>query len=143
MDLSAFDTASGVAKLYLIAPNGVQLLKDESLPEETRFADENKVSISLISKDSDTYVQRINSLSNRRANMGKNAKITAEGLRADNILTLAHCTTGWDGIELDGAVIPFSHAAAISLYTKFRWIADLVEAFIHERENFLTASQTN
>lgn len=50
--------------------------------------------------------------------------------------TLAACTTGWEGIELDGETLEFSRENALKLYSRFDWISQDVFVHIKNRENF-------
>jgi hypothetical protein len=135
MDLSTLDTkdtANEGAAMELRGPNGAPLFKADGTP----------ITITLLGKDSDTYVADVNANANRFLKQRGNAVITAEGSKADAIKLLSKCTVGWDGITVDGAELPWSRENAVKLYNRFAWIKEQVDEFIADRANFTKASPT-
>lgn len=64
------------------------------------------------------------------------SKISMDQIKADEIEQLAACTVSWQNVELDGKPLPFSHANAVMLYSRFSWLKDAVSAFIADRANY-------
>lgn len=136
MNLSQLDTKAAAnegAKLELRDVNGVPVLK----------GDGNPVTITLLGKDSDTFIKAENAATNRRLAQGARLKLTAESLKAEAISTLARCTVGWDGVGIEEDETPFSYENAVRLYTAFPFVFEQVDQFIAERANFLPSSPTS
>jgi len=52
---------------------------------------------------------------------------------------LAKCTLSWSGIQEDGKALPFSVSAAQSLYLKYPWIKEQVDAACSDRSELFKA----
>lgn len=125
LDLSSLDTvarADAGAVLTLVHP-----ITNENLG----------ITIMLEGMDSATYRRATAAVANRR-DKSSFRKLTLEQLREEGIATLAACTRGWQGVRVDGQDIPFTPSAANSLYSRFPWIREQVEAFISDRANYLS-----
>jgi hypothetical protein len=71
-----------------------------------------------------------------RAARVQRVAVTPEELEESALELLAAATVGWRGINLDGEALGFSFDAAVKLYRRFRWIAELVDRAINDRGNF-------
>lgn len=138
MDLTQLDTtkkSNDGAQLQLRSPRDGEVLIDESTG--------SPVSITLLGPDSKRYLDASHEATNRRLTKrlrSARAKITAEEVAGDQLELLVACTTGWSGIQVDGAYLKFSEDEARKLYKRFPWIRDQAQEFIDERSNFLGES---
>ena len=125
IDLSSLDSAARAddgAALHIVHPaTNVEL----------------GITIQLAGIDSAVHRRAVAAAANRRAKGGFRKQITLERVQEENIETLAACTLAWEGVRIDGKDIAFSHAAAVSLYTRFPWLREQVEEFISDRANYL------
>lgn len=95
-------------------------------------------SILLAGADSHIYRNAQQKIAERRLANGVKSNVPKlDGMQAEGIDLLAICTLGWDNVILNGEAIPFSHDAAVELYTHFIWIKEQVDRFIHDRANYL------
>lgn len=111
-------------------------------------ADKKPLTISLLGKDSDTFIQADQaSRTKNMATMAKGVKFSAALMDQQVCETLARCTTGWTGIPqgwIDGSAsedpAKFSYDNALALYLNpgIRWLRDQADEFVGERRNFLT-----
>lgn len=125
VDLALFDTAARAdegAPLSLVHPATGEKLN---------------IILRLAGMDSAAYRKSAAAIANRRSKNGFR-KLTLEQIQEEGIETLASCTLGWEGVRVDGEVLPFSHAAAVSLYSRFPWIREQAESFIADRANYLS-----
>ncbi len=72
----------------------------------------------------------------RFSRQGKVLRTPEEDAIAEMDLLIA-ATGGWDGIELDDAVLPFTPDNARMLYGRFAWIREQVDRAINDRAHFL------
>lgn len=49
---------------------------------------------------------------------------------------LAAITLGWEGVDWDGELFPYTHENAVKLYSEHRWIREQVIDFFGDRANF-------
>lgn len=97
------------------------------------------IRISMLGRDSDLYRKTLHEQNRKRAQRTRNVRnyiITSEEIERDAIDLLAHCATGWTGIEENGAAVSFSVDAARDLFTRFPTIREQVDAEVHDRANF-------
>ena len=141
MELSKYDSLSSSESLLLVKdPDNNQLTYSgadgEPLP----------VSIALVCSDSPEYVRvyknQITEIADR-ASSRKGKAITGESAARDKLDLLVACTKGWLGFTLNGAVLPYSAVNARMLYTRYAFIREQVDTFVHERGNFLASDLTN
>lgn len=59
---------------------------------------------------------------------------------AEAVDDLVSLTLGWSGIAMDGKELPFTHANARMVYTRFRWLREQVEEFVGSRAVFFGES---
>lgn len=110
--------------------------------------------ITLAGLDSDIYAKAANKIgaartninmtpqAMKRARQGRPAEVMPEDLEAqkeDAINLLASITLSWEGdIVLDGQPLPpCNYDNAAKLYARFPWLRADVDAFVHNRANFL------
>jgi len=130
MDLANFEKAAEEgAVLELKDPAGNLLKQDDGT---------TPITIRLAGVTSPRWQKATDTLQNRI--MSSKEKRDALELRSDRCGLLAAATLGWEGIVLDGVNLEFSTKAALTLYMRFRWIADQVDEFVAKKENFLPAS---
>ncbi|MEG1610804.1 MAG: hypothetical protein RR317_06440, partial [Bilophila sp.] len=92
--------------------------------------------ITLAGTDSDPHRRASAMIAKRRAKGGFRAKtFDPDKFLAENIELLAACTLSWRGVVLSGETLPCTKSSAITLYTRFPWLREQVEAFISERTN--------
>jgi hypothetical protein len=140
MDLSKFDSLlNSESQLTVLDPEGNPLTyegPDGPLP----------VLISLVCCDSPEYVrvhkQQVTEIA-ERATSRKGKVITGESSERDKLDLLVACTKGWVGFTMNGASFNYSPVNARTLYSRYRFIRDQVDEFIHERGNFLAGNSTN
>ncbi len=111
------------AKMEVRDAAGVPLTKPDGTP----------ITITLLGRDSDTFVKQENANTNRRLAQGPRLKLTAEALKAEAIGLLARCTVAWDFDE------PCTYETATELYTRFPAIKEQADEFIADRANFTKA----
>ena len=110
--------------------------------------------ITLAGLDSEIYTKAANKINAARANanmtpqamrrarQGRSIEVLQDDLEAqshDSISLLAAITLAWEGeIVMDGQPFPpCNHENAVALYTRFPWLKADVDAFAHNRANFL------
>lgn len=95
--------------------------------------------ITVVGADSKTYRNAV-ALAAYEYKIGDDDSKMLERLEAvisRQYSTLAACTTGWEGIEIDGKPLEFNRTNALELYTRFDWLAQVVFDHIRKRENFI------
>jgi hypothetical protein len=125
IDLSSLDSAARAdegARLHLVHPT---------------TNEELGISLHLAGIDSAAHRRAVSIAANRRAKGGFRKQVTLEQVQEESIETLAACTLAWEGVRVDGKELAFSHAAAVSLYTRFPWLREQAEQFISDRANYL------
>ena len=110
------------------------------------------VTITLLGRDSDTFIAAENAARNRAVEQIKEgAKFSAAASDEEAAASLARATTGWSGVVQgwidgtdDNSPAKFSFDAAKKLYLSrgVRWIRDQADKFIGDRANFLPPSPT-
>ena len=55
---------------------------------------------------------------------------------------LAEITIGWENIDWDGAVFPFSKENAVKMFARYKWIREQLIEFIAERANYAKNDST-
>lgn len=128
MDLSALDTQKGANaghRLVLVHPKTGEALD---------------CSIRIFGADSTVYQTQLREQQRqareRFSRQGKVLRTPEEDAAAELDLLIA-ATGGWDGIELDGAVLTFTPENARALYGRFPWIREQVDRAINDRAHFL------
>jgi hypothetical protein len=131
VDLSDFDLAKG-------AESGADLALRNPVTDEPLLTEDGaQITIRLVGMDSGAYRRALHQIQNRklgRLTRGKSPSM--ELVERDELELLAACTVGWSGVVVDGAPLEFSAQNAVSLYERFRWIKEQVDAYIGDRENF-------
>lgn len=135
-DLNLKPTANQGAMLVLQHPGDGTELKG---------ADGKPITISLLGKDSDSFVKADNILSNTRVEATKRqVKFSAAQFKEQNCGLYAHATTGWFGIPKcwieggeDETPIDYTFENAKALYLNQGWVFEQVQAFVDNRANFL------
>lgn len=125
-----------VVDIELYDIDGSQLFNDDE--------EKTPMTIGVIGADSDEAIKTRRGNTNRRLQAGARAKVTAEGLEAQDANYLATLTKRWN-ITLDGEKPALSKAKAVELYSNPRlaFIREQVDTAIGERATFLKASPTN
>lgn len=132
MDLTSFEKAAEEgAVMNLKDPAGNILRQDDGTP----------ITITLAGVHSPRWTRAQDALQNRIMSMKE--KRDAAEMRSDRCGLLAAATLSWSGIVIDGVATEFSAKNAKSVYLRFRWIADQVDEFVAQKENFLPASSTD
>jgi hypothetical protein len=99
------------------------------------------IKITLAGADSDLYRQTVNKSVNKRVQRmkpGQSLPFTAEEQEESGLVLLATCTLAWEGVVLDGTELPCTKENAKTVYKRFHWIKEQVDAFIGDRANFLS-----
>lgn len=100
-------------------------------------------SITVRGADSDTYQEKFRECQRRRLGaMGRQRREMPNlaQVESDALELVAACIIGWQGIDEHGVPVPFSETAARSLFERFPWIREQVDAAVHERANFLASA---
>ncbi len=93
--------------------------------------------ILLAGADSHIYRNAQQKIAERRLAGGKPGTPNLDGMLAEGIDLLATCTLGWENIIVEGESINFTRDEVVELYTRFIWIKEQVDRFIHDRANYL------
>ena len=128
IDLAALDTAR-------VADEGREL---ELVHPQT--GEPVGIRITIRGTDSDAYRRALlaqQRVSMERLTRNRKQRKTPEELEDESIDVLATLTTGWAPFNLEGKPYPYSHANAVALYRRFRWIREQADAFAGDRANFL------
>jgi hypothetical protein len=100
----------------------------------------NSMWIEVYGLDSSKYKQVLHDQTNRRLQKaqrsGSRAVVTAEQQESMALDLLAKCTKNWH-IILNGETPGCTEENARDLYSKYPWIRDQVDAFVHDRKAFL------
>lgn len=134
MDLATLDTRRG-------ADGGFALLLRHPVTGQPIGA-----SIRVLGKDSHAYQAKALELQRRRLDRARRSEgeiADPAMIRADATELLACCTSGWEGIELDGEAFPCNEGNATALYERFTWIREQVDEAIHDRANFLPGAASS
>lgn len=124
VDLAAWDTAEKAeegAELSLLHPV---------------TGEELGVHIRLAGRDSSAYIKAQRSLLEKRANKYRRKGPSPEDLEKDSRELAARVTLGWSGVVVEGESLPCTRENALALYTRFPWIREQADAFVHDRENY-------
>ena len=133
MDLSVFDvTEDGIEMQVRHPATGAPLWQDSE--------SEKAVTITFTGIDSPQFKKAARANTDRRIRSGFRAKVTAEQMDEEGLEVLVKCTLSWDGMEVDGAVLPFSAANVRMIFTRFPWLRLQAEEFNADRQNFLKPS---
>jgi len=104
-------------------------------------SDGKKIKFSLVGSDSPAYLKAERAVTNARLQaaqrLGKRGKVTSEVIEDGALDILAASTTGWTPFQFKGELFTFSNANAKRLYKEAQWIREQVDAFVHDRGNFL------
>lgn len=96
--------------------------------------------ITLFGHDSAAYRNKLRDFAQQQISKGKGKpKLDLEASEKQAAELLAACTIGWKHIEEGGKAIPFSYAACVEVYRKYRWIREQVDVFVGDRANFFGA----
>lgn len=102
------------------------------------------VNIRLVGIDSEKFRVCSRVIINKRLQSQVKRRAVAmnsvEEIETESAEQLANATLGWEGIELDGKVLPFTIANAKSLYMRLPWLREQVDNFVGDRGNFLKPS---
>jgi hypothetical protein len=91
--------------------------------------------INVFGKDSSVFQNAIKQRA--KAQIARKSKdIDLDANDKDSIELLADCTQGWSGIAEGSKELVFSRDAAITLYTKYKWIREQIDIAIGDRANF-------
>lgn len=94
--------------------------------------------ILLAGADSHIYRNAQQKIAERRLANGVKSNVSKlDGMQAEGIELLATCTLGWENVVLEGENLAYTKEAAVELYTRFIWIKEQVDRFIHDRANYL------
>lgn len=107
--------------------------------------DQTDIVVYCYSPDSPAYKARIVELA--RGALEKKGQANAESaLEAVKALVekktqiIANMISGWEGISISGKPFKYTEKNAIKLVSEFPWIAEQVDKFCGERENFFKGS---
>jgi len=98
-------------------------------------------SIRIAGPDSKLQKQIQRELTDERLNSDDPSPLKAQDIEDRKLRSLARLTLGWGEFKLDGGIYPFNEANAFSLYTRFPFISDQVEAKAGRRAAFLEVSK--
>lgn len=118
-----------VATLDLVHPIEKTILKKDN---------GDPMTISLYGAETNAYKKKMYEL-RRKFLLNKDA--TFEDGEEFTMAMLVAVTEDWD-IQLDGKTPKCTEKAVRDLYTAQPWIRDQVDAFVHDRANFLSVAST-
>lgn len=105
--------------------------------------------IRVLGRDSDKF-KAVQAEQNRkriarmsRGGMIRPGVLSLQELDSDTIDLLAACTVSWTNVSENGKAIEFSAENAKTLYRKYSWIREQVEAGVNDRANFMPLSQNS
>jgi hypothetical protein len=64
-------------------------------------------------------------------------KITADRLTEEATSMVANSVLSWTGVEIDGAVVPFTVENAVMVFTRWPFIREQVQSVSDDRANFI------
>lgn len=138
MDLSSLSAKEDPQSLTIVNPvTGLALMHAAS-----EGADETPVVWYTHGSDSHVYRDTLRRIANRDAARTSTAGVSkshrAENVEANGISLLVAVCTGWSPNLMDGDTCPdFSKEAATTLLTKYLWLQQQVDAFVHDRSEHL------
>lgn len=132
MDLKQLDTRAGAERGFDVHLKSPATGADLGIIITVRGAD----SAAYQDKASQQAQARLE----RNLRRGKLGASSPDEMRQEALELLAAMTTGWHGLEEDGAAVPFSEAAALRIYDHYPWLREQIDAAIHDRANFLPPS---
>lgn len=92
--------------------------------------------IKLLGSDSKEWKQAARAIKARAIKQGKK-KLSDEEMEQMPYELLASVTVGWEGLEENGKKVKFSKEEAKRIYETVPIIAEQVDKFVGDRENFL------
>lgn len=134
MDLSNLDVVS-------LAEKGVTVELKHPATGETLVNDKDEP-MAIVVAGSDSKVFKAEIRARVKQNMLKKSKkddVDLEEMEKRGAELLAKCTLSWSGIQEDGKALPFSVAAAQSLYLKYPWVKEQVDAACSDRSELFKA----
>ena len=93
------------------------------------------VFITLVGIDSRTYRKARAEMIDRQ--LARRGRPDFDERQESTVSALAACTTGWRNVVLDGKELPCTPENARTLYTRFPWIREQVDAFTSDRGAYL------
>lgn len=118
------------------ANEGATLTLLHPITDEPLFNDNGEpMLIHLVGSESTIMNDEIKIRARKKVNKKSKSNNIDEVIESSTNI-LAVCTIGWQGICENGVDIVFSKENAISLYTRYPWVRQQVDAFICERANF-------
>lgn len=143
MDFSALKT-SDIQTLHLKHPVTFEPLYTDSDPETGKRPDDaegpgNPITISGHGQDSKKYrsiqasqMRAIANIKNPKKRQAAASDFTKQGHEL-----LVGIVTGFNGIIIDGEILPFSMENVNYLFEEWGWAKEQFDEFVHGRENFL------
>ena len=115
--------------------------------EPMLLPDKSEAFIDLYSGDSLVAQKHNRAVQQRRLDMRRSSKITAQEIETETIELLAALTAGWRLVDLGGNPldVPFTEQDARDLYAEpgLAWLREQVNVFAADRANFSKASSTS
>lgn len=138
MELNRYESLGKTARpLTLKDPQG------DELTFEPEPGTSRPVTITLYSCDSHEYLriskEQVTAMGERVRTRGR-AVVTGDSAERDRVDLLVACTVSWEGLTKSGAPFPCTPSNARELYTRYQFIREQVDAFVHDRGNFLTSN---
>jgi hypothetical protein len=102
------------------------------------------VTITVLGQDSKIYEREHHRITGQRIGSRRRAlngsPEVSEKAEQEAIDLLAACTVSWENIALNGSPLECTWQNARDLYMQFKWIREQVDAFIHDRSEYLGKS---
>jgi hypothetical protein len=134
MDLSNLDVVA-------LAEKGVTVELKHPATGETLANDKgDKMIVVVAGSDSKIFKAEVNArVKQSMLKKSKKDDVDIEGMEKRGAELLAKCTLSWSGIQEAGKDVPFSIAAAQSLFLKYPWIKEQVDAACGDRAELFKA----
>lgn len=140
-DFTSYEvTAESGAVLELKDPAGRPALypTDKDDPENPGKKLFKPITIMLVGTTSPRWTKATDELATKLKALKEERTIPE--VRMDRAGLLAKMTLDWEGIGMDGKVLPCTEENAKKYYFRFPWVMDQVDKFIGDRASFLPAS---
>lgn len=132
-------SAPAVAPVDLSKFDGLTEAQEKgiAIPILTPTGEPTGIVITVAGPDSDRQRKAVQKQVDERLRRRSNKPMTAAEMSESAVRMLASSVVGWNNVQIGEDTIPFSVDAAVSLFQRFPWIREQVDAVAGDRASFL------
>lgn len=136
IDLTTFGTKATAEE------GSVMIVCNPKTGAELRTADDQPITITLASADSERVRRVTRAAQNRRlaqARGGRNT-VTVEALEAESLNSIVAATIAWSNIALGDGLLPLNDENARRVFTELPWLREQADQHMADRGNYSKTS---